>query len=325
MNNLCYCPVCNKNVEYTIKKIKKTSEDGKFKYYEFLPTCNICNEPLYIDEIVDKNQESYENAYKKTNCIITNKEILDIIDKYSISKRNLSLALGLGELTITRYLDGFIPTLKISNLLKNVLESPELYRNLLIANKDLLKESTYNKTINKVNELLNINLNDSLIFDVSKYIVLNNLETTNLVLQKLLYYTEIFYMALNNKALFNTKCKAWDHGPVYGNIYYEYKNYKGEIINIENININLDSNVKRVVDKVIESFGCYSGKLLSYFTHNEEVWLNSKDSTDQIISKEYMLEFSLKIKNDFKINNIDDISNYSEYCFNKYKNNFGIK
>ena len=49
--------------------------------------------------------------------LITVDEINAILEKYRITKRNLSLVVGLGELTITRYLEnGNIPTKKNSEI-----------------------------------------------------------------------------------------------------------------------------------------------------------------------------------------------------------------
>lgn len=324
MNKICYCPVCCKDEEYKIERIKKYYEDGevKFYYYEKNAICSICGEELYVDELMKENQIEFEKAYKEVGSIITNEEILTIINKYRISKRNLSLVLGLGELTITRYLDGYIPTKKISNLLKSILNSPENYYNLLIENKNNLKESVFIKSKNQVDDLLGINKNDSFIEDVAEYIIANNEETTNLVLQKLLYYVELFYMVFNNEKLFESQCKAWAHGPVYGRIYYEYKEFRKEPIEKNKEYKNFDSSLKDLIDSIIKNFGCYSGKVLSYFTHNEDPWISFSESTDQIIDKNIMIKYARLIKNDYNIKNISDISRYSVKMFEKYKECF---
>ena len=40
------------------------------------------------------------------------KDLVKILEKYNIEKRPLSKLLGFGELTITRYLDGQLPSVK---------------------------------------------------------------------------------------------------------------------------------------------------------------------------------------------------------------------
>ena len=47
-------------------------------------------------------------------------------------------------------------------------------------------------------------------------------DVTNLKVQKLVYYAQGFYLALNGKPLFNNDIKAWAHGPVVPELYQEY-------------------------------------------------------------------------------------------------------
>ena len=52
--------------------------------------------------------------------IITIEEILEILEKYNIGKKPLSLVLGWGEVTIIRYLDGSIPDKLHSDVLFSI-------------------------------------------------------------------------------------------------------------------------------------------------------------------------------------------------------------
>ena len=252
--------------------------------------------------------------------LITVDEINAILEKYRITKRNLSLVVGLGELTITRYLEnGNIPTKKNSDLLKRVLDSPFDYRQLLIENKDKIKPNAYNKSKNCVDELLNLNTNDTFIEDVAEYIIYNNKETTNLLLQKLLYYTELFNMVFFDKSLYESQCGRWKYGPVYGRIYYEYKDYESNVIELEELNVNLNDNQKKLIDSIIKSFGCYSGKVLSFFTHHEIPWEKSNETGYKMIDKDIMLDYARYIRNEYKIASYSDISKYSDLMFELYK------
>ena len=235
----------------------------------------------------------------------------------------MPFVLGIGEQTITRYLDnGYIPSQKISNLLKKVLYNPDEYMILLEANKDKLKQNVYVKTKNQVNELLNIESNDQLIEDVAEYIITNNEETTNLVLQKLLYYVELVYMMFNKEKLYKSQCGAWDFGPVYGRIYYEYKSYKNNPIEKDYSGNKLSDDLKSIIDSVIKSFGCYSGKVLSNFTHSEFPWYNARENDETIIDKDNMIRFAKIIKERHKIETYSEISKYSSFMFSEYNKNF---
>ena len=206
------------------------------------------------------------------DLVISIKEINEIIEKYNIGKRPLSIILGFGEITITRYLDGYPITKQKSDVLKEILNSPEEFLKYLEKNKDDISNIAYAKSKRSVEKLLNIKFdNDNELENVSDYIVRNNDDITNLSLQKLLYYCQLFSYVIMDKPMFVSPCSAWDHGPVYKNIYYKYKANGSELIN--NINIpNTNINNKELVDEILKDFGCFSGKVLCFFTHTEETW-----------------------------------------------------
>ena len=253
------------------------------------------------------------------DLVISIKEINEIIEKYNIGKRPLSIILGFGEITITRYLDGYPITKQKSNNLKEILNSPEEFLKYLEKNKDDISNIAYAKSKRSVEKLLNIKFdNDNELENVSDYIVRNNDDITNLSLQKLLYYCQLFSYVIMDKPMFVSPCSAWDHGPVYKNIYYKYKANGSELIN--NINIpNTNINNKELVDEILKDFGCFSGKVLCFFTHTEETWKKGYQAIDNTISDEDMIELAKTIKNKYNINSISDISKYSEALMNVYK------
>ncbi|KYH30939.1 hypothetical protein CLTEP_24610 [Clostridium tepidiprofundi DSM 19306] len=58
-------------------------------------------------------------------------EIKEVLEKYDIGKRPLSLVLGWGKGTLSRYVDGDIPTRQYSDVLKRVKNDPEFMLELL--------------------------------------------------------------------------------------------------------------------------------------------------------------------------------------------------
>lgn len=243
--NKSYCQVCDKVQNYQIlrKNITYKKDNIEFTYIEEYALCTECGEELFIDEINQRNQLAFKEAYRKATDAITIDQINEILKKYRITKRNLSKILELGEITITRYLDGYIPTQKNSNYLKTIY----------------------------------------------------------------------------NKPLYESQCKAWTHGPVYGRIYQEYKEYEARPIPKSDFCVDLNDDIKRIIKAVITNFGCYSGPVLSFFTHNEDPWLNANKNDKQIISKEDINNFSLKIEKEYAIENYEDIGKYAEKMFIMYK------
>ena len=66
----------------------------------------------------------------------------------------------------------------------------------------------------------------------------------------------MFAAIFNDTTPFSSKCSAWNHGPVFGKIYYQYKEYGYHLIQeSEDEDIELDPELKEVVDAVIKYFG----------------------------------------------------------------------
>ena len=60
-------------------------------------------------------------------ALICREEILQILEKYNIGRKPLSLLLGWGQTTILRYLNGITPTPEYSKELLHILKDPSYY------------------------------------------------------------------------------------------------------------------------------------------------------------------------------------------------------
>ena len=76
---------------------------------------------------------------------------IDDIEKlmkiYKIVKASLSLALGFGEVTIPRYLEGQVPSKEYSDVVRAVLVSPAYMKQKLMENRGKLTDAAYKKAI----------------------------------------------------------------------------------------------------------------------------------------------------------------------------------
>ena len=296
-----YCANCNEYREYEVKEVNKE--------------ININNQLIKF-----KGKE----AYKTLNDIITKEEIEIIMNEYDIGKRPLSLVLGLGEVTIARYFEGYIPSKENSKILKEILNDHKKYYLYLQSNKNKISNIAYKKSLSKVEVLLgikdqNTKLEDKEIENVSKYIE-NKIDVSPKLLQKLLYYVQMFAAIFNDTTPFSSKCSAWNHGPVFGKIYYQYKEYGYHLIQeSEDENIELDPELKEVVDAVIKYFGIYGANTLEYFTHQEDPWIKAINSENKIVEKSDIKEYGEKIIKEYNINSPKEIYKYSEAMFDKFK------
>ena len=327
MTEKTFCEECRNDVEYTTASVPMTGTI-KGKEYHYTGTearCADCGNLVFVPEISDDNLRSLYNVFREENGIVSLDVICAIPEKYDIGKRPLSLLLGWGELTFSRYCDGDIPTRQYSDILQRIYNEPQFYSELLEANKANLKsQRTYEKTRRAVDALLSVGIpSNSKINTVIQYLLYQCEDITPLALQKALYYIQGFHFAFYRTFLFSEDCQAWTHGPVYRDIYFRYRDYRFDPIEKTT---TFDTSVfsaseKAICDSVINNICCYSGKILERFTHNEAPWLTTRgdlpDSapSDRIIEKSVIGAYFDAVKAKYNMVNPRDIKDYAQDMF----------
>ena len=329
MTEKTFCEECRNYVEYTTVSVPMTGRI-KGKEYHYTGTearCADCGSLVFVPEISDDNLRSLYNVFREENGIVSLDVICAIPEKYDIGKRPLSLLLGWGELTFSRYCDGDIPTRQYSDILQRIYNEPQFYSELLEANKTNLKsQRTYEKTRRAVDALLSVGVpSNSKINTVIQYLLYQCEDITPLALQKALYYIQGFHFAFYRTFLFSEDCQAWTHGPVYRDIYFRYRDYRFDPIEKTT---TFDTSVfsaseKAICDSVINNICCYSGKILERFTHNEAPWLTTRgdlpDSapSDRIIEKSVIGAYFDAVKAKYNMVNPRDIKDYAQDMFHQ--------
>ncbi len=316
---------CNYNERIKKEKIDNLNIEYLEKYY----VCDVCGEEFY-DDLFDYNVNEANKKLREQTGLIQVSEIQEIIDKYNIGKKPLSLVLGLGEITITRYLDGQNPTRDNSELLKNILNNPILYEMYLEVNKDKITEIAYKKSLGKTKQI-ELKENKSKLYNVALYIINRVKEIDALALQKILYYSNIFSDIFLNNNIVGSYSESWKYGPVYKDIYDAFSYYKYNKIDydelIKDIEIDLTKEEKYFLDVIIKDFGYYSGSILREMTHLTDPWLNTRkgleenESSNRIIDEEEIKKYAKKIAKEYDIKTLDDISKYSVSLFEQAKSN----
>ena len=329
MTEKTFCEECRNDVEYTTVSVPMTGTI-KGKEYHYTGTearCADCGNLVFVPEISDDNLRSLYNVFREENGIVSLDVICAIPEKYDIGKSPLSLLLGWGELTFSRYCDGDIPTRQYSDILQRIYNEPQFYSELLEANKANLKsQRTYEKTRRAVDALLSVDApSNSKINTVIQYLLYQCEDITPLALQKALYYIQGFHFAFYRTFLFPEDCQAWTHGPVYRDIYFRYRDYRFDPIEKTT---TFDTSVfsaseKAICDSVINNLCCYSGKILERFTHNEAPWLTTRgdlpDSapSDRIIEKSVIGAYFDAVKAKYNMVNPRDIKDYAQDMFHQ--------
>ena len=99
---------------------------------------------------------------------------------------------------------------------------------------------------------------------------------TNLKLQKLVYYAQAWYLAFNDKPLFDDPIEAWVHGPVVPTLYETFKEFGRRPIDITVEKIDVPFGVMKHLTEVFGTYGKFSAFDLETLTHSELPWINAR-------------------------------------------------
>lgn len=326
-----FCENCLEDKKCTYKEEfkKKIIDNIEVEYLEKFYVCNECHEKIYGD-MFDYNIHEINKKMREKTGLITVEEIQEILDKYAIGKKPLSIILGIGEVNIIRYLEGKNPSKEISDLLKMIKDNPALYEIYLLDNKDNITNVAFRKSLGKVKQL-ELTQEHSKLYQVSLYILKKSSETTPLALQKILYFLDGFSRIFLEEKIFSTNAEAWVNGPVYKDIYESFSYYKWEKIDYKEIlkdyDFNLDAKEIELANQIITSFGCYNGDILREMSHLTYPWIEArvglepKERTNREIEDTDMISYFNNICKDYSIKNLNDIEKYSYELMNKARNN----
>jgi len=275
--------------------------DREYSFEITMAICSECGEEMSIPGLIDRNVQEIDEQYRETEGIVTVKDIERLMKLYKIGKGPLSLDLGFGEVTIPRYLEGQIPSKEYSDIIKSALSSPAFMREKLAGNREKLTDAAYKKAMAAAEGLEVLFCVSEKMLGVIACIFEELEEVTPLMLQKLLYFIQGIYSALYGKPLFEEDCRAWVHGPVYPEVYTLFRDFKYNPIDdvrfglLKGTDDVLTEEERDVIDRVVNTFGIYGGKVLERITHNEGPWKSArKGYGDQVPSSELVSKDSIR-------------------------------
>jgi uncharacterized phage-associated protein len=105
---------------------------------------------------------------------------------------------------------------------------------------------------------------------------------TNLKLNKLVYYTQAWHLALSGSPLFEDEIEAWVHGPVLPVLYDAYKQFRWNPITISDLDLKetkqqftLDQ--QDLLDDIAEVYFPETAYALEQLTHSEDPWIFARE------------------------------------------------
>ena len=319
-----FCIECRKETMYRIQRVpyEKCIRGKDYEFEISEAVCENCGETVSLPGLLDSNAQEIDRQNRLQEGIVSIEDINHLMELYKIGKAPLSLSLGFGEITITRYLSGQVPSKEYSDVIRKALESPSYMMEKLNENIDKIGDTAYRKAISAAKEMEPLfALSEKMLLSIS-YIFKIAEEVTPLALQKMLYFAQGIHMALSGMEFFREECEAWAHGPVFKDVYDIFKNFKYNPIDdirfamFQNRFHELPDDEKRIIDLVVETFGMYSGKVLERITHEETPWKNARvnclpgESSNEVISKESIKKYFSGVSREYELDKVDGIRKY---------------
>ncbi len=141
-------------------------------------------------------------------------------------------------------------------------------------------------------------LADFILFSACKREIL----ITNLKLQKLLYYSQAWYLAIVDRPLFDERIEAWVHGPVVPPVFGSFKQFRARPITAIPFDGNIepgcnDRTISDHIAEILDVYAKFTGGQLESLTHREQPWLEARkglagdEPSNNVISLESMKAF----------------------------------
>jgi uncharacterized phage-associated protein len=319
-----FCIECRKDTEYVLQKknIVKIIKEKEYTFSVTSAVCSVCGEEMSLPGLIDKNIQEVDEQYRVMEGLVSIEDIEKLMKIYKLGKAPLSLALGFGEVTITRYIAGQIPSKEYSDIIKVALSSPSYMKELLTKNKKKIADVAYNKAMAAASQLENLFSVSEKMLRVIAYVFESLKEVTPLMLQKLLYFIQGVSYASYGRPMFVEDCEAWVHGPVYPEVYELFRDFKYNPIEdarfaiFEGVEDELTLDERKTIDLVVNTFGLYGGKVLERITHNEEPWKKARKGYDDNIpsnipiTKESIDEYYGSVNKKYGIGTEKGLKNY---------------
>lgn len=319
-----FCISCRKETEYLLQKkdVVKTIRDKNYIFEITVAVCAECGEEMNVPGLIDKNIQEIDEQYRAAEGLVSVEDIEKLMKIYRIGKGPLSLALGFGEATIPRYLEGQMPSKEYSDIVKSALASPAFMKHKLLENREKLTDAAYRKAMAAADSMENLFSVSGKMLRVIAYLFEKLEEVTPLMLQKLLYFIQGIYSALYGKPIFAEDCRAWAHGPVYPEVYNLFRDFKFNPVDdarfalLEGTEAALTENEKRVIDLVASTLGMYGAKTLEKITHNENPWLEARKEygdavpSGEILKKERIMKYYIEINRKYGIDTESGLRTY---------------
>lgn len=319
-----FCVYCREVRPYSVvrKNIRKRIRDKDYSFVITTYVCGCCHHEMGVPGVFDLNSREIDDQYRKAESIVSIEDIRDLMEIFNIGKTPLSLALGFGEITITRYLEGQVPSKEYSDVIRRALCSPSFMKEMLLKNREKIADSAFTKAMKAAENLEKAFTISDRMQGAIAYIFHTIDEAAPMALQTLLYYIEGVYSALSGKLMFSETCEAWRHGPVYRNVYNLFRDFRynpaddARFAVLRGKKELLSDEERHAADLVLGTFGRYGGKALELIARKEDPWVRARqgygpdESSGAEISNDSIREYFASVNRKYNLSSEEGLNHY---------------
>ncbi|WP_044640820.1 type II TA system antitoxin MqsA family protein [Risungbinella massiliensis] len=306
-----YCHDCNEEVEYELKtgsfpievRGKSITVEGTRAF------CVNCESELFHPKFDMENQEKAFAQYRTLEGILSPEEIRMIRTGYNLNQREFSRLLGFGEITISRYERGSLPTPAQNHIIKESA-NPAKMRELLELNSQKVPEEVVvrlqrdlntavvleEQIIREIRDIFhdnpdiyrgNVSFSPMKLTQMILFFARNvnqNLYVTKL--NKLLFYADFYHFLRKGSSISGTRYLCDHYGPVPEKFNTLYDNMKEiELMENEYGQFILPTSAfdhrfftpeeQETMAMVLEKFEKTTSSEISELSHQEMAWIRT--------------------------------------------------
>lgn len=126
---------------------------------------------------------------------------------------------------------------------------------------------------------------------LAKYLVEKFGEISTMKLQKLCYFTQGWYWAVNDAPLFDSEFQAWRYGPVNRALYDLHAGRRVATSDLfETQDMDLDSYQQNFADSIYLKYREFSGFQLGDISHRHPAWLEARGGLNPALSASVVMD-----------------------------------
>ena len=114
-------------------------------------------------------------------------------------------------------------------------------------------------------------------YDTLAKVILSIMPMSNKKLQKISYFSHIWYYYYHKKFLTDISFEAWVHGPVCPDLYNKYRVYGWNTITYDNTALlAVNDEYYSFINNILNYYGSFSADYLEKLTHKGVAWNNAR-------------------------------------------------